>query len=287
MPRYLPLAMVKKEAEEKKGGGGEGVREERERKRGKVFCCSTKKKKKLNSQLSTLNSKSPILAFQVDPVGIAAADPGRRDRRDEQQGVSFLLSVLVFASWRVVFSLLLPLSKPEKNKSHPLLSSIFLLSRTTPQPPGMGHTLHWRHRGVLHAFDDRRQPVGELLFWKKFDGLTFFLLSFLSSAFLSRNQPTEKKQLNLVDAFWGIGGPILNRSQVMFSGFLILAAGLLLMLFALGAAMEGRGAEDDEDLYAGGKRGGAGRVQQQQPTTVTYGAPTGAATGVRTTGATP
>jgi hypothetical protein len=73
----------------------------------------------------------------------------------------------------------------------------------------------------------------------------------------------------------------------MFSGFLILAAGLLLMLFALGAAMEGRGAEDDEDLYAGGKRGGAGRVQQQQPTTVTYGAPTGAATGVRTTGATP
>ena len=31
MPRYLPLAMVKKEAEEKKGGGGEGVREERGR----------------------------------------------------------------------------------------------------------------------------------------------------------------------------------------------------------------------------------------------------------------
>ena len=76
----------------------------------------------------------------------------------------------------------------------------------------------------------------------------------------------------------------------MFAGYLILAAGLALLLFALGAAMEGKGGDDDDEYGVGGKRGGGGQRaggQQQQPT-VTYGAPTGAATGVvRTAGATP
>jgi hypothetical protein len=111
----------------------------------------------------------------------------------------------------------------------------------------------------------------------------------------------SKKQVNLVDTFWPLEGPLggsmLKRVQTMFAGYLILAAGLALMLFALGAAMEGKG-DDVEDEYAGGKRGyerggGAGQQrvqkQQQQQSTVTYGAPTGTTAGVplRTAGAAP
>ena len=80
----------------------------------------------------------------------------------------------------------------------------------------------------------------------------------------------------------------------MFAGFLILAAGLLALLFGLGAAMEGRRDDEGEDYEGGGKRGyerggGAGPQRTAQPT-VTYGAPTGAATGgapLRTAGAAP
>ena len=87
-----------------------------------------------------------------------------------------------------------------------------------------------------------------------------------------------------------------KRVQTMLSGFLILAAVLALMLFALGAAMEGRRDEDEEGYEGGGKRGyergggaAAGGQRAQQPT-VTYGAPTGATTGgapLRTAGAAP
>lgn len=94
--------------------------------------------------------------------------------------------------------------------------------------------------------------------------------------------------LNLVDGVWQLGGLVLKRSQTMFAGFLILAAGLLLLLFALGAAMEGRG-DDEEDLYAG-KRSGSAAAGQRGGQQVTYGAPTGAATGgapLRTAVATP
>ena len=80
----------------------------------------------------------------------------------------------------------------------------------------------------------------------------------------------------------------------MFSGFLILAAALSLLLFALGAAMEGRRDEDEDEYGAAGskrgyERGGQRGAQQQQQPTVTYGAPTGAAAGapLRTSGAAP
>lgn len=89
--------------------------------------------------------------------------------------------------------------------------------------------------------------------------------------------------LNNVDAFYQTGGAILARARTMFAGFLILSAGLLLLLFGLGAAMQGRG-EEEEEAGSGGKRGyergggggGYGQGQPSQPT-VTYGAPTGAA----------
>lgn len=118
-------------------------------------------------------------------------------------------------------------------------------------------------------------------------------LTFLTHALslLSKKTNENQKQLNLVDA-WGAEGTIRKRVQTMFAGFLILAAGLMALLFGLGAAMEGRRDEDED--YEGGKRGyerggGAGAQRTAQPT-VTYGAPTGAATGgvpLRTAGAAP
>ena len=93
--------------------------------------------------------------------------------------------------------------------------------------------------------------------------------------------------LNNVSAFYENGGSILSRARTMFAGFLILSAGLLLSLFGIGAAMQHRG-DDDEEEVAGGKRGyerGGGYTQGPSQPTVTYGAPTGGA--ARTTQGTP
>lgn len=91
----------------------------------------------------------------------------------------------------------------------------------------------------------------------------------LTAVFATLAMIAANASLNLVDGVWQLGGLVLKRSQTMFAGFLILAAGLLLLLFALGAAMEGRG-DDEEDLYAG-KRSGSAAAGQRGGQQVTYG----------------